>query len=418
MTKYNTYTLRNGLRLIHLGTPSKVVYCGYVIAAGTRDERAGQEGLAHFCEHVSFKGTERRHALQVVNCLERVGGDLNAFTTKEDTVFYAAILKDHLAKAVDVLSDIVFHSVYPQSEIDKEVEVICDEIDSYQDSPSEQIFDDFENLIFANHPLGHNILGDAARVRAFRTEDALAFTRKFYIPSRAVFFVYGDVDSKKVVGLLERATADVADNIKDDQGGLTPDGRSRKGTPLFPYVPQHVEVPKGTHQAHVMLGNRGYQMYDDRRIILYLLNNIMGGPGMTARLNVALREKRGLVYTVESTMVNYSDTGMWSTYFGCDSHDVERCLRLVRKELDKMCDNPLSDRQLNAAKQQLKGQLGVASDNRENFAIDFGRSFLHYGLEKDLTQLFESIDRITPEQVRDVAREIFDEKAITTLVYR
>ena len=189
MTKYNTYTLRNGLRLIHLGTPSKVVYCGYVIAAGTRDERAGQEGLAHFCEHVSFKGTERRHALQVVNCLERVGGDLNAFTTKEDTVFYAAILKDHLAKAVDVLSDIVFHSVYPQSEIDKEVEVICDEIDSYQDSPSEQIFDDFENLIFANHPLGHNIMGDAARVRAFRTEDALTFTRKFYIPSRAVFYV-------------------------------------------------------------------------------------------------------------------------------------------------------------------------------------------------------------------------------------
>ena len=239
-----------------------------------------------------------------------------------------------------------------------------------------------------------------------------------YRPERMVLFVYGDVDSKKVLGLLERATADVDDNIKDDQGGLTPDGRSRKGMPLSPYVPRQVEVPKGTHQAHVMLGNRGYQMYDDRRIVLYLLNNIMGGPGMTARLNVALREKRGLVYTVESTMVNYSDTGMWSTYFGCDSHDVERCLRLVRKEMDKMCDNPLSDRQLNAAKQQLKGQLGVASDNRENFAIDFGRSFLHYGLEKDLTQLFESIDRITPEQVRDVAREIFDEKAITTLVYR
>lgn len=418
MKKYNTYTLHNGLRVIHLGSTSPVVYCGYVIAAGTRDELFGQEGLAHFCEHVSFKGTEHRHAMQVVNCLERVGGDLNAFTTKEDTVFYAAILKDHLAKAVDVLSDIVFHSVYPQSEIDKEVEVICDEIDSYQDSPSEQIFDDFENLIFANHPLGHNILGDADKVRSFRTTDALSFTRQFYIPSRAVFFVYGDVDSKKVVSLLERATPDVADTLEKQAGKLTPDGRSRKGTPLSPYVPQQVEVAKGTHQAHVMLGNRGYQMYDDRRIVLYLLNNIMGGPGMTARLNVALREKRGLVYTVESTMVNYSDTGMWSTYFGCDSHDVERCLRLVRKELVNMCNNPLSERQLHAAKQQLKGQLGVASDNRENFAIDFGRSFLHYGMEKDLTRLFESIDRITPEQVRDVAREIFDEKAITTLVYR
>ena len=418
MMKYNTYTLSNGLRVIHLESVSPVVYCGYVIAAGTRDEEVGQEGLAHFCEHVTFKGTHRRHALQVVNCLERVGGDMNAFTTKEDTVYYAAILKEHFPKAVDVLSDIVFHSIYPQSEIDKEVEVICDEIDSYQDSPSELIFDDFENLIFAHHPLGRNILGNAERVRTFRTEDALSFTRKYYIPTRAVFFVYGDVDRKRVASLLERATTDVAGRRKVNDGAHTPDGRMMESAALPAYVPRHEEIQKGTHQAHVMIGNRGYRMYDDRRIVLYLLNNIMGGPGMTARLNVALREKRGLVYTVESTMVNYSDTGMWSTYFGCDSHDVERCLRLVRKELDKMCDKLLSERQLYTAKQQIKGQLGVASDNRENFAIDFGRSFLHYGVERNLAQLFDSIDRITPEQVRDIAREIFDDKAITTLIYR
>ena len=418
MIKYVTYTLTNGLQVIHLGTPSNVVYCGYAIAAGTRDEEAGQEGLAHFCEHVTFKGTERRHALQVVNSLECVGGDLNAFTTKEDTIFYAAILKEHLPKAIDVLSDIVFHSIYPQSEIDKEVEVICDEIDSYEDSPSELIFDDFESLLFDSHPLGRNILGNAERVRSFRTADALSFTRKYYIPSRAVFFISGDVDSKKVISLLERAMENVSRCQEESKGMFISDGRRRIGTPLPSYIPRHEEICKGTHQAHVMIGNRGYQMYDDRRIILYLLNNIMGGPGMTARLNVALREKRGLVYTVESTMVNYSDTGLWSTYFGCDSHDVERCLRIVRRELDKMCENTLSERQLKTAKQQLKGQLGVASDNRENFAIDFGRSFLHYGEERNLDQLFDSIDRITPEQVRDIAREIFDEKAITTLIYR
>lgn len=418
MIKYDTYTLANGLRVIHLGTPSDVVYCGYVIAAGTRDEEVGQEGLAHFCEHVTFKGTERRHALQVVNCLERVGGDLNAFTTKEDTVYYAAILKEHLPKAVDVLSDIVFHSVYPQTEIDKEVAVICDEIDSYQDTPSDMIFDDFENLIFAGHPLGRNILGNAESVRRFRTEDALSFTRKYYTPSRAVFFVYGDADGKKVVSMLERATGSLTNSQGLHHDEDTPDNRNRKASAIPPYNPRYVEIPKGTHQAHVMIGNRGYQMYDDRRIILYLLNNIMGGPGMTARLNVALREKHGLVYTVESTMVNYSDTGLWSTYFGCDNHDVERCLGIVRRELDKMCDSTLSDRQLKMAKQQLKGQLGVASDNRENFSIDLGRSFLHYGVERSLAQLFDSIDRITPGQVRDIAREIFDEKAITTLIYR
>ena len=202
--KYNTYTLSNGLRVIHLPSASPVVYCGYEIAAGTRDEEPGEEGLAHFVEHVTFKGTARRSSLQILNTLERVGGDLNAFTQKEDTVYYAAILKEHLPKAVDVLTDIVFHSTYPQTEIDKEVEVICDEIESYNDSPAELIYDDFENILFEGHPLGHNILGNAERVRKFTTEDALRFARKYYTPENSIFFAYGDVEFEKLVRRLLR----------------------------------------------------------------------------------------------------------------------------------------------------------------------------------------------------------------------
>ena len=203
--KYNTYTLDNGLRIIHLPSDSKVVYCGYQINAGTRNEEPGEEGLAHFCEHVTFKGTERRKAWHILNCLESVGGDLNAYTNKEGTVYYSAILKEHIARAVDLLTDIVFHSVYPQAEIDKEVEVICDEIESYNDSPAELIYDEFENIIFKGSPLGHNILGTAEQVRSFKTEDALRFTRKLYRPDNAIFFAYGDIDFKKLVRLLKKS---------------------------------------------------------------------------------------------------------------------------------------------------------------------------------------------------------------------
>ena len=196
--EYNTFTLDNGLRVIHLPSDSNVVYCGFQIAAGTRNEEAGEEGLAHFCEHMTFKGTQRRNAMRVLNELERVGGDINAFTNKEDTVFYAAVLREHLPKAVDLLTDIVFHSTYPQHEIDKEVEVICDEIESYNDSPAELIYDEFENLLFEGHPLGHNILGNAERVRKFTTEDALRFARKYYTPENSIFFAYGDVEFEKL----------------------------------------------------------------------------------------------------------------------------------------------------------------------------------------------------------------------------
>ena len=412
--KYNTYTLDNGLRIIHLPSDSKVVYCGYQINAGTRNEEPGEEGLAHFCEHVTFKGTERRKAWHILNCLESVGGDLNAYTNKEGTVYYSAILKEHIARAVDLLSDIVFHSVYPQAEIDKEVEVICDEIESYNDSPAELIYDEFENILFKGSPLGHNILGTAEQVRAFKTEDALRFTQKLYRPDNAIFFAYGDIDFKKLVRLLQRALADDESVVNLAEEKL-PKKYPSVGNEI---AGQTIVMQKNTHQAHVMIGTRAYDVNDDRRMPLYLLNNILGGPGMNAKLNLALREHNGLVYTVESTMVAYGDTGTWSIYFGCDEHDVKRCLRLVRKELDKFMQKPLSDAQLKAAKKQIKGQIGVACDNRENFALDFGKSFLHYGWEKNVDRLYEQVDEITAAQIQAVAQELFDKDRLTTLIFK
>ena len=441
--KYNTHTLDNGLRIIHLPSDSKVVYCGYQINAGTRDEEPGEEGLAHFCEHVTFKGTERRKAWHILNCLESVGGDLNAYTNKEGTVYYSAILKEHIDRAVDLLSDIVFHSVYPQAEIDKEVEVICDEIESYNDSPAELIYDEFENILFKGSSLGHNILGTAEQVRSFTTEDALRFTRKLYRPDNAIFFAYGDIDFKKLVKLIGRALADddsgklaEEDCHADFSGGTGFAGDENSitteksvssvksvGPKNYPSVGEEIAgqtivMQKNTHQAHVMIGTRAYDVNDDRRMPLYLLNNILGGPGMNAKLNLALREHNGLVYTVESTMVAYGNTGTWSIYFGCDEHDIKRCLRLVRKELDRMMEKPLSDSQLKAAKKQIKGQIGVACDNRENFALDFGKSFLHYGWEKNVDCLYEQVEAITSQQIQDVARELFDKDRLITLIFK
>lgn len=442
--KYNTYTLDNGLRIIHLPSDSKVVYCGYQINAGTRNEEPGEEGLAHFCEHVTFKGTERRKAWHILNCLESVGGDLNAYTNKEGTVYYSAILKEHIARAVDLLSDIVFHSVYPQAEIDKEVEVICDEIESYNDSPAELIYDEFENILFKGSPLGHNILGTAEQVRAFKTEDALRFTRKLYRPDNAIFFAYGDIDFKKLVKLIQKALGEcpkgrelacsadcksaetpteerIAEETPTEEmeaGDANHKVQSSKFNVQSKVAGQTIVMQKNTHQAHVMIGTQAYDVNDDRRMPLYLLNNMLGGPGMNAKLNLALREHNGLVYTVESTMVAYGDTGTWSIYFGCDEHDVKRCLRLVRKELDKFMQKPLSDAQLKAAKKQIKGQIGVACDNRENFALDFGKSFLHYGWEKNVDRLYEQVDEITAAQIQAVAQELFDKDRLTTLIFK
>ncbi len=429
---YNTHTLANGLRIIHLPSAQPVVYCGYAVGAGTRDEELGrEEGMAHFCEHITFKGTERRSSMQILGHLESVGGDLNAFTNKEETVYHAAVLKENIDRAVDLLTDIVFHSTYPQAEIDKEVEVIVDEIESYNDSPAELVYDLFENAVFGGHPLGHNILGTAEKLRRYTTADALRFTRRYYRPENSVFFAYGDVDFRKLVRLLERANAasNVVSNVAavslppqqqalcDESAGCG-GGNDTATAVLPPYVAQHIEHHMDTHLAHVMLGTRAYDVHDERRIALYLLNNILGGPGMTARLNVSLRERNALVYTVESMAQSYSDTGLWAVYFGCDPKNVKRCLRLIRRELDKVMQRPLSDAQLRAAKRQIRGQIGIACDSRESFALDFAKSYLHYGWKKDVTALCERIDALTAADLQRVAQDLFAEERLTMLVIK
>ena len=391
---YNTTTLPNGLRVIHLPSSSPVVYCGIGINAGSRHESSGEEGLAHFCEHVTFKGTQRRTSIQILNCLESVGGDLNAFTNKEDTIFYAAIQKEHFPRAVDLLTDIVFNSVYPQHEIEHETDVICDEIESYNDSPAELIYDEFENLVFLGHPLGHNILGTREQVQAFTSEDACRFTQRYYRPENAIFFAYGDIRFDRLVKTLEVKGVKAFDNSY----------AATQAAAVTIASPHHSQEH---HQAHVMLGCRAYSYDDKRRLPLFLLNNILGGPGMNARLNLALRERNGLVYTVESTIASYSDTGCWSVYFGCDHHDVKRCLRLVRRELDRLMQQPLSERQLTAAKRQLKGQLTIACDNREQFALDIAKHYLHYGQERNIAELLQQIDSITSTQLQNIAQELF-----------
>lgn len=411
--RYNTATLPSGLRVIHLPATSPVAYCGYQIAAGTRHEQAGEEGLAHFCEHVSFKGTSRRTALQVINTLEEVGGELNAFTNKESTTFYAAVLKNHFDKAVDLLTDMVFHSQYPQTEIEKEIEVICDEIESYNDSPAELIYDEFENILFQGHPLGHNILGQAEQLRTYTTADALRFTQRGYRPENAVFFVYGNLEFPAVLEALQafhsHPAAVPATSGTDSSSSAALPGMKGGET---------LVRQRGTHQAHVMMGTRTFGYHDERRMPLYLLNNLLGGPGMNARLNLSLREKHGLVYTVESSTTNYSDTGLWSVYFGCDAEDIAQCQELVRRELDIVMQQTLTPTQLHTAQQQLKGQLAIACDNREQFALDFGRSFLHYGWERDLDRLMSKIDAITASQIQEVACQLFAPERLTTLIYQ
>lgn len=403
---YHTHTLSNGLRIIHAQNQSAVAYCGYAIDAGTRDEEENEQGMAHFVEHLIFKGTQKRHSWHILNRMEHVGGDLNAYTNKEETVVYSAFLVEHFPRAVELLTDIVFHSTYPQAEIDKEVEVIIDEIQSYEDTPSELIFDDFEELVFPNHPLGRNILGKPELLRQFKSEDALRFTNRFYRPDNMVFFVQGNVDFKRVVRLLEKAVSDIPATITE---------RNRIKPEL--YIPQNKTIYRDTHQAHVMIGCRSYDTHDKKRTALYLLNNILGGPGMNSRLNVALRERSGLVYNVEANLTSYTDTGLFSVYFGTDQEDVKRCIRLVHKELKRLREKPLSSTQLTTAQKQIIGQIGVAADNFENNTLNMAKTYLHYNKYEEPQEVYKRIQSLTPQDLWEVANEMFCEENLSTLIY-
>ena len=355
---YIADTLPNGLRLVHLPVDSPVAYCGLAVNAGTRDERPDEMGLAHFVEHMLFKGTDKRRSWHILNRMENVGGELNAYTTKEETFIYSIFMEEHFGRALELMADLALNARFPAREIEKEVEVILDEINSYEDSPSELIFDEFFSM-------GRT---DFRRIRRMAME---------------------------WLGAADRPMAP----------------RERIAPPPVAAVSER--VAKETHQAHVLLGGRAYSLHDDRRVALFLLNNLLGGPGMNSRLNVALREREGLVYTVESNITSYTDTGVATIYFGTDPKKLDKALRLTRRELALLRERRLTTTRLAAAKKQLMGQLGVASDNRESLFLGLGKSFLHYNRYDTLPEVFAQIDRLTADDVLAAANEVFDPAALS-----
>lgn len=405
--QYISHQLSNGLRIVHLPIDSPVSYCGFGISAGARDENADEFGLAHFVEHMLFKGTEKRKSWHILNRMENVGGELNAYTTKEETFIYSVFMEEHYGRAFELLSDLIFHSRFPRQEVEKEVDVILDEINSYEDSPSELIFDDFENMIFNGHELGHMILGSEDSLLNFTSGSGQSFMQRFYVPENMVFFSMGRKDFKKIVRMVEYALADI-------HMPLLLSGRQ---------VPKEIkpvqkQLRKDTHQAHVLIGSRAYSMHNSKRIPLFLLNNLLGGPGMNNRLNVSLREKHGLVYNVESNVTSYTDTGLACIYFGTDPKHLDKSLQLVHKELANLRNNKLTTVQLSAAKKQLIGQLGVSSDNKEGLFLGLGKSFLHYNRYDMLPEIFNKIEKLTAGEIQDVANEVFADENLSSLIYQ
>ncbi len=413
---YQTHCFPNGLRVIHLSSSSPVSYCGFAVNAGTRDERPEEYGMAHFVEHLLFKGTQKRKAWHILNRMENVGGELNAYTTKEDTFIYSSCLSEDAERAIELLCDLVCNSQFPEKEIIKEREVVLDEINSYKDNPSELIFDDFENLLFEDHAIGHHILGEKKFLKKFNQKMCLEFFNEHYRPENMVFFFYGQTAFQKIVRLVEKCW-----NEKNGLNGNNEElsNRRSQNKRIVPsiIVPKQIETDKKLHQAHVMIGARAYDLHHPKRTGLYLLNNILGGPGMNSRLNLSLREKFGLVYNVEAGLTTYSDSGIITIYFGTDPKSKEKCIELTMKEIDRLRVEKLKLSQLMAAKKQLKGQLGISSDNGENLALGMGKSFLHLKKYDNLQQVYSKIDKITAEELQEIANEVFAENNLFRLTY-
>lgn len=404
---YHTFTLPNGLRIIHRPFPSEISYCGFAINSGTRDEQDDEHGMAHFVEHMLFKGTKKRKAHHIFSRMENVGADLNAYTTKEEIFVYATFLEEYLERAMELLGDIMFNSDFPDVQIEREREVILDEINSYNDSPSELIYDDFENMIFENHALGHYILGTADSLEKFDREKIVRYVSRQCQPHQMVFFSLGKTSFERIQKLAMKLydTAPVSQN------------KVVKRLPQTNYVAQELISRKNTSQTHVMLGTTLFGMHDEKRFAAYLLNNLLGGGNMSSRLNVSLREKRGLVYNVESALVFYSDCGVFNTYFACDSKNVSLCEKLIHKEIKRLKQEPLTPVQLNTAKRQLKGQLGISAESNESVALGMAKSFLHFNTYASFAETFEKIDAITATDVQQVAREIWREDTFSILKY-
>ncbi len=399
------HTLPNGLRLVHVNTANQVAWCGLAVNAGSRDENEGHYGLAHFVEHTIFKGTTHRRAWHILNRMERVGGELNAYTTKEGTMLYSVFPHQHLPRAVDLLADLVQWSVFPQSELDRERDVVLEEAASYRDTPSDAVYDDFEDLLFAGSELGHNILGRKEDLENLSREDCMRYLKKLYVPANMAFFSVGPDSPDRVFRLAEKAF-----------GPMSHEMEPRRRT-----VPPHVEpfrrtINIGTHQAHTIVGARVPDMNHPLRYALMLLNNILGGPGMNSLLNVELRERRGYVYTVESTLTMLSDCGWMEIYLGCDHDDVRSSLRVIERITSRLSQELLPERRLDAYKRQYCGQLVVAADSTEYLAMSAGRGLLYRGRVATIDDTIAHIREVTPEQIAQAA-EFLRGDALSSLTF-
>lgn len=407
---YYTRTLDSGLRFIHLPLSSPVVYIGLAIGVGTRHERRGEYGIAHFTEHMLFKGTRLRSSEQIIRRLEEVGGELNAYTSKEETILYALVPRAYAKRAIQLICDIVQHSRFDECELRKEQSVVIDEIHSYEDSPSELIWDEFEDLLFKGHPLGHRILGSEKSVKGFTQAKEQRFFEQHYRANNMALFIQGEVEEEEICTYV---------NTLFPQ---SPQEQVYRHTyPCFEpraYSSSRVVRRKGTSQRHIMMGATAYSLADNRRLGLSLLVNILGGPGMSSRLNMSLREEAGFVYQVDCTYTAYSDTGLVAIYFGCAPEHESEAIQLAQAELTRISQDPLSDKELTAAKRQLKGQLTVSSDAHENYFLGAGKAFLHQGRVESRETILSKIDALTTSELYEIAQEIFAPERMMTLIYR
>lgn len=389
------HTLPNGLRMVHVHRNSPVAWCGLAVDAGSRDEPEGQYGLAHFVEHTIFKGTKRRSATRINNRMEQVGGELNAYTTKESTMLYCIFPVQHVERAIELIADLVANSMFPEHELEHELDVVLEEVAGYRDTPSEAVYDDFEDMLLVDSQLGHNILGNEKDLRALTSVDCHDYLRHLYVPGSMVFFSLGSTPSSRVFRLAEKY--------------LSPLCHTRQGIERVAPAklePQHRVVDMGLHQSHTIVGARVPGMYDDQRFAFALLNNILGGPGMNSLLNVSLREKRGLVYTVESSITTFTDCGMLQIYLGCEQEKLKKALKLIGNTIDALAQTPLSERRLEAYKRQYSGQMLVASDSAEFTAMGAGRGMLYYNNVSTLQENIDCIMAVTAEQLQQAAQAI------------
>ncbi|PRD50680.1 peptidase M16 [Sphingobacterium gobiense] len=404
--EYEIIRLDNGIRAVFHRQISPITHTCLVVNAGSRDEQTGKYGMAHFIEHLLFKQTERRSTPQILNHLEAVGGDLNAYTTKEYTCVHASILQPHLHKALDLFEDIIFHSTFPADEIEKEKGVIVDEMASYRDNPEESIMDDYEDLIFQHSGLGHNILGWEEDLLNFTKEDAQRFMAQNYHTDDIVIGISGNYALKTVEKMLRRYFEPVKENKP-----------ARAPRESFVNVSQHIEIEKPINQVHFMLGAPAYSIHDDRKTGLLLLNNMLGGFGMTSILNLAVREKYGIAYTIESNYTLFIDTGLFTIYLGTDEEKIKRAKKLVFRELDKLKAKGVSENQLKKAKNKFKGQIALAEENRMSMIIAEAKNVMDYDRIISLNEVFEKIDMVSTSDLLAIAQDIFDEKKLTSLTF-